>query len=260
VKRVAGALAVIGAMLIAIAACSLPVDDRATPIDPDQLRPALVNTTTTTTTAPPTTLPAQTVPPDTSSTDDSTPTTTTTTTVVPTLTTRVSLFYTIRLTNELQRFQRPMNDGVTLAQVQSELEQPQPDVSAFDLRSSVRPGLISSLVLDRGTLTIALDQATFEAMPEQQRQRAIAQIVLTFTSFATADAGAVGGVVFQIDGQGIAVFVPATEIQSEVGAELSYEDFEPWIAGNTVTNPPESTVPVSPPGTTQPPVSSSLPG
>lgn len=223
-----------------LAACSLPVDDQPKRIDTEQVPPELLNTTTTTTT---TTVPA-TVPPSTDPDDSEPPTTTTTTTTIPGLTSNVSIYYTISISDDLQSYQRLLPSPVPLQQVTSELETPSPELTTYNLRSSVVPGLIAGLNFDRSVLTVALDRTTFDEMPDDQKRRAIAQIVLTYTSFVTSDAGAVGSVRFEIDGEGIAVFVPATGANSEPGAELKFADFQPWIASSTS---PTTTTTVAPP-------------
>jgi hypothetical protein len=71
------------------------------------------------------------------------------------------------------------------------------------------PGLIDDISpVERATATVTLDPTVLDRMSEPNRQRAIAQIVLTLTSFVTTDAGAIGFVQFEVDGEGFSVFAP----------------------------------------------------
>lgn len=249
-RRLWVALAIATAAVLS--ACSIPVDDEPNRIDPEQLPPELTQTTTTTTT----TTVAPTTPPSTDP-DDTEPTTTTTTTQPNVPAIPVGLYYTISNSDDLLSFQRLLpGPVVTLQQIVVELESPVPELSSFNLQSSVSPGLIADLSFERSVLTVSLDRATFEGTADERKQRAIAQIVLTFTSFVTPDAGAVGSVRFVIDGEGIPVFVPATGANSEPGAELKFADFQPWIASTStsVTTTTTTTAP-PPPGTTVAPSS-----
>jgi hypothetical protein len=86
--------------------------------------------------------------------------------------------------------------------------------------------------------TVPLDRDVVEGMSEANLRRAIAQLVLTLTSFSTDDSGAIGRVRFEIEGEGFEVFVPAFGGNSEPGQELVFEDFESL---RDTTAPPTTT-------------------
>ena len=67
-------------------------------------------------------------------------------------------------------------------------------------------------------------------MPETQQRRAIAQMVLTFTSFRTTDQGNIGYVTFESDGEPYEVYVPVDDDMSEPGGQLAFADFAELIA------------------------------
>lgn len=256
-----GRVAVLCAFALIPVACSLPADDRVTQIDPDRLPAALANTTTTSTT----TTTTSTVAPASTSPLDSSPTTSTSTTL-PTLTAPVSIFYTISGSDDLQSLRVFLPEPVSLRQVIAQLETPSSELSSYNLRSSVRRGLIDDVVLDRAVLTVSLDRATFEVMADVQRRRAVAQIVLTFTSFATSDAGAVGFVRFEIEGEPISVFVPASDSTTEPGAPLAFADFQQLVVNTTPVATPTTTTSTSVPdgsipdtATTAPPAATTPP-
>jgi hypothetical protein len=122
-------------------------------------------------------------------------------------------------------------------------------LTQIGLRTSVRPGLIADVVLERGVATIVLDPSVLARMPEPQQRRAIAQMVLTFTSFKTTDQGNIGYVTFVSDGEPYEVFVPIDDDMSEPGGLLAFADFAEMIA--TSSAPTDSTPPVpSDPDTT----------
>ena len=242
------ALAVLSPMLLLVA-CAIPNDETATPLDPDGLPPAIVNTTTTTTT---TTIPTTTTvaaPPVSS--DGSTPTSssTTTSTLPPTLTAPVVLYYTIGSTDSVRPLQRELAADPTLTELIAQLTTPLPDVAELGLRSSVRPNLIDNVTVDRGTASVALDPAELDRLSDTTLRRAISQLVLTLTSFRTPDQGAIGTVRFETDGEGFAVDVPAFGGQSDPGEPLAFTDFASLVAGTsappTTTQPTTSTDPVT---------------
>ena len=214
------------APILLVAACALPTDERATPYDRDDLPPAIANTTTTSTTT--TTVPTTTVPP----TDSSEPTVPApTTTNVVFASTDVDLYYTVGFSDEMARLKRPLPDDASTAQVINQLESPHPEVAELRYQTSVRRGMVTGdVVVDRGVGTVNLDQDIVEEMSETNLRRAIAQLVLTLTSFSTESNGAIGRVRFEIDGEGFEVFVPAFGGSSEPGEELAFEDFSSLIA------------------------------
>lgn len=213
------------------AACGLPADDQVTTYNADELPDVLANTTTTSTSTTTTTLaPPSTasIPADASTTSSSVP---------AVATTRVEVFYTLGFSDGLQ----PINlnlpfEQVTLPQLTSVLETPPAELTSFNLRSSVRPGLIGGIVPDRGTATVELSQEVLNRMTSSQVRRSIAQIVLTLTSFVTPNDGAIGQVRFTVDGEPIPVFLPADGGDSEPGEPVAYSDFGVLVTPITPTS------------------------
>jgi hypothetical protein len=243
-------LVLAAAPILLVAACALPTDERATPLDRDNLPAAIANTTTTTTTT--TTPPTTTVVPPTGSTEPTVPAPTTTTPGFAA--NAVDLYYTVNFTNDLIRLKRQLPDDVTIAGVIDQLERPLPEFVELGYRTAVQRGMVTGPpVVDRGVATVALDRDVIEGMSEPNLRRAIAQLVLTLTSFRTDDSGAVALVRFEIDGEGFEVFVPAFGGNSEPGQELAFEDFESLrvtTATNTTTT--TSTTTPTPPPTSDP--------
>ena len=233
----------VAAPSLLLVACAIPTDETTTPLDPDGLPPAIVNTTTTTTTT------TTTIPQPPVSGDSSVATTTSsTTTLPPTLTAPVVLYYTIGSTDAVRPLQRELAADPTLTELIAQLSSPLPDVAELGLRSSVRPDLIESVTVDRGTATVALNPGELDRISDTPLRRAISQLVLTLTSFRTPDQGAIGTVRFETDGEGFAVDVPAFGGQSDPGEPLAFTDFASLVAGTsasttTTTEPPTSTEP-----------------
>lgn len=256
-RRVAVVLALIVTPL-AVQACSLPPDERVTRLDADELGPELVNpTTTTTTTVPPTTVP-QTTDPSASGPG----TTTTTTTIAEAVTELQRIYYTIGSSDDLQAIRLPLPERVSYAGIRNELESPRPEVRTVRLATAVPTGLVSGFRFDATTvtLTISLDADTFGGLTESRRRRAIGQLVLTYTSFAPVDTGAIGFVNFAIDDAPISVFVPRTGGSSDDGQPLTFADFAPLLGDASSdpneTTPPNTSPPTDPlPATTAPPTS-----
>lgn len=224
--------------MLVFAACSLPTDERAVPYDRDDLPPAIANTTTTSTTTTSTTTTTTTaVPP---ANGGSTPETTTTT-EAPTRTVLIDLFYTIGFSDEVARLTRVFQEDAPIQQVIQQLETPLSDVGGFGLRTFVPRGMVLETNFERGVATVALDASIVEPMSDTSLRRAIAQLVLTITSYETPGGGNVGLVRFESDGAGFAVFVPDFGGSSEPGEEVAFEDFAPLIASTTVTNPTTTT-------------------
>jgi hypothetical protein len=250
VRRVALLLA----LPVIVLACSIPVDDQVDRIDPDRMG-GLQNTTTTSTTTTSTTVPVTTTlePPVTDPAATEAPSTTTTTTIATRLT-PVTIYYTLSNTETLQSFrvELPGNSGPSLEQVTSELQNPIADLPSLGLQTAVRPGLITGVSLSRAVLTVTLAREVLDSMSDSQKRRAVAQIVLTFTSFTTPDSGAVAFVSFVYnDGEQLEVPLPATG--SPTADLLAFEDFKSLItgAGGTTTVPPPTEPP--PPATSTPP-------
>ncbi len=84
--------------------------------------------------------------------------------------------------------------------------------------------------------TVSLDAEIVDELSETNLRRAIAQLVLTLTSFSTDDHGAIGRVRFDVDGEGFEVFVPAFGGSSDPGEELAFEDFADLIASTTANH------------------------
>ena len=254
--RLAGRIAVIGAALavpIALGACSLPVDERVTPVDRDQFGDQLTQDTTTTSTTTSTTVATTTTVPD----DTSVATEQPTTTVALVETETVTVYYTRGTTDVMHPVEHIRGANTPVDELIRLLERPS-GISTFGYQSAVRPGLIERIApIDRGVATVTLDPSVLDIMSEPVRQRAIAQIVLTVTSFRTANAGNIGRVRFEVDGEGLQVFVPALGGQSEPGEELAFTDFQSLIAttpDQAPATPPPSTDPAGPPPTADPPV------
>jgi hypothetical protein len=234
---------VVLALSAALSACSLPTNEGVTPIDADGLPPEIAlttttSTTTTTTTAPP---PPTSVPPATTA-----PTTPPPSTTEAPAATGVDVYY-VDSNDGIQRLQRPLADPVSLQSVITELEQPRDDVSStYRLRSALEPNLIGSAVPDRGVLTVSLNGSVWEPMSDRNKRLAIAQIVLTFTSFTIPGEGNIGSVVLQVDGNAIPVFIPdGTTV--DPGTPVVFQDFAATVLGTggttTTTAPLETTVP-----------------
>ncbi|PIE32372.1 MAG: hypothetical protein CSA55_03425 [Ilumatobacter coccineus] len=192
-----------------VAGCSLPIDDGVDTYNPRDLPDELVSETTTTTTT----------------------IATTTATDVPSATTEpepntqpIQIFYHLGFTDTLQPLELERAQPVPLSVVKDLLESPS-GISEYGLRTSVRFGLIAEVTLARGVATVDLDPAVIERMTSIELRRAVAQIVLTYTSFRTADLGAIGQTRFTVDDGGFSVYVPSLGGSSEPGAPLAYEDF-----------------------------------
>jgi hypothetical protein len=219
------------AVLGLVGACSLPVDERVTPLDQRAIPDDLTEPTTTTTTTTSTTVPPTTAPQDTGV--DSVDTTTTTQPTIPTET--VTVYYTRGPSDVMQPVGVPRPVLTPVEELVSLLERP---TGIGELRTSLLPGLIDDISpVERATVTVVLDPDILDRMSEPNRQRAIAQIVLTLTSFVTADAGAIGLVRFEVDGEGFSVFVPGFGGSSEPGEPLAFDDFSSLI----VTSPSPTT-------------------
>lgn len=212
-------------------ACSLPTDERVSPYNPADLPADLTNTTTTSTTTT-TTLPI--VPDSAPPGQDST---TSTSTVAPPLTSPVEIFYTIGFSDEVQPVRRDLFSPVPISAVISQLESPSRDITAGGLRSAVRAGLIKEVLLERATATVVLDPVALDRLSNDEQLRATAQIVLTLTSFVTADEGAIGFVRFEVDGDAIAVFVPSLGGSSDPGEPLAFIDFASLVVETSLAPP-----------------------
>lgn len=232
---------------IALSACNLPTDERVTPINADDLPELLTNTTTTTTTtmAPPTSEPPDSGPAPTE------PSTTTTTTIGPTLTTFVVVYYTSGSTDRLVPLQRELPPAaVQLTTIVDLLEAPV-GIAELGLRSSVRFGLLDAVTIERGVATVSLDPVILDRMSDREQQRAIAQIVLTLTSFQTVDQGNIGFVRFESEGEHYPVFVPSLSGTSQPDDLLAYSDFSSLVPALSATST-TTTAPASPPDGTDP--------
>ncbi len=230
--RVAAALL----LPLALISCSLPTDERVTPYNPADLPDDLTNTTTTSTTTTTTTLPGPISVPDGQST-----TTTTTTTLPALLTSPVDIYYTLGFSDEMQKIRRDQIPPVPIDAVITQLETPVGDIAQFGLRSAVRPDLIADVELERATATVTLNPSVLDRLSNDEQRRATAQIVLTLTSFLTADEGAIGFVRFEVDGEGFAVFVPSLGGSSDPGEPMAFIDFASLVVDTSLTSPTTTT-------------------
>jgi hypothetical protein len=248
IRRVAALLLV----PIIIVACSIPADDTVDLINDDDLR-GLQNTTTTTSTT--TTIAPTTLEPPGSTDATATTVSTAPATTQATRTMPMTVYYTLGTTDTMVPLRRDLPD-TSLQQVVNELQTPVADLASYGLQSWVREGLIVGTTLSRGTLDVSFNRAVFDSMSDTQKRRAIAQIVLSFTVFTTADAGSVAFVrLLFSDGEGISVPLPETGTSTEPGAPLNFEDFRSLIAsttGPTTSTVTTTTLPTEPPDTTSP--------
>ena len=143
----------------------------------------------------------------------------------------------------------------------SQLESPSRDITTGGLRSSVRAGLIQEVLLERATATVVLDPVALDRLSNDEQRRATAQIVLTLTSFVTADEGAIGFVRFEVDEDPIAVFVPSLGGSSDPGEPLAFIDFASLVVDTSLSPPIGDTTgtTTSPPTTTAAPTETSAP-
>jgi hypothetical protein len=170
----------------------------------------------------------------------------------------VVIYYADRATDGMQGLRRLLLEPLSLESVIGQLERPPEDLGSYGVNSDVRAGLVGPTNLDRSVLTVSLNGSVFEAMNEGDLRSAIAQMVLTFTSFAVPGEGNIGSVIFQVDGQPIQVYIPKTGTLSEPGQPVVFDDFAPLVVGTTGTTtttsaPPTESVP--PTQTTAPPQS-----
>lgn len=259
-RRIALLGLVAGAAALAATSCSIPADERVTPIGNNDLGPELADPTTTSTS---TTTTTTTGPPVTTE-----PGETTTSTVAPTTlpvpTVNVTVFYSIANSDSMYLLVQPLPGPgpVSLVAIAGLLETPITDLRSSNLNTAVRRGLISQLVFDTDTavLTVALDSTVFEPMPEEQRQRAIAQVVLTFTSNPAPSAGNIGSVRFTVDDEPISIFSPATNTATEIGEPVLFGDFRSLLGATP--DAPSTTSTTSPSGNSAevPITSDSVPG
>jgi hypothetical protein len=244
---------VVWSLTLLLGACSLPANEGVTPIDAGGLPPEIANTTTTTTTTSTTTTvpPPTSVPPETSA-----PTTPAPTTAPPASNSSpIDIYYVDRATSNMKRLRRDLLEPVTLNSVITQLEQPPDDLASYDVRTAMQPDLIGPTSLDRSVLTVSLNSSVFDAMNDEEKRLAIAQLVLTFTSFAVPGEGNIGSVIIQVDGTGIPVYLPNPATTVEPGTPVVFDDFASLVVGTgattTTTSLPTESVPPS--ATTSPP-------
>lgn len=256
-KRVPLLLAAVG-LLAGVGACGIQPDDRMTPLAADDLSDALRNTTTTSTTT------TTTEPPAIESTPTSdppeAPETTTTTTVPSPLppTQPTDVYYVYFGSNAIQRLPLSLPyDPVVVQHLVDALEQPpaNADLAGANLTTALVPGLVQGEVhVERGLATVALDEEVLGTMSSTQQPRAIAQIVLTLTDFRTGGPGrTIGQVRFTINGEPVAVFVPALGTTS--AEPVAYEDFESLLIETDTEPTTTTTTPTTslPENTAEPP-------
>ena len=230
----------------ALGACSLPADEGVTPIDADGLPPEIANTTTTSTTTTTTTTPPAT---DERAAGDHGADDAAATTDRRLRRRRrqpVDIYYADRATDGMQRLQRQLLEPLSLQSVISQLEQPPDDLASYGVRTALEPDLIGATILERWVLTVSLNGSRVrEPMNEDQKRLAIAQMVLTFTSFTVPGEGNIGRWSFQVDGTPIPVFIPdGTTRRPWHAGRLRRLRVDRWSAppGRTTTSaPPETT-------------------
>lgn len=225
-----------GAAVIAVG-CGLPADDSITPYQNDDLGAALTETTSTTIATTTTTV----VPPVIDSSDS----TTSTTVVTPGDTVRV--YYTVGVSDSMQLVNRPVPADFSLTALTELLAQRPDEPGTGNLRTAVTSDLIDGESFERGTVTVSLDAEALGRIDDDQARRAIAQIVLTLTSFRTPDQANIGAVRFAVDGDQIPVFVPSRGANSVEGEPLIFSDFSLLLS--TPATPPSVTTPTAPPTT-----------
>jgi hypothetical protein len=236
-RRIVLAIGAAVAVSFVAAACGLPTDDRVTPYNvndiPDQLTEPTTTTTSTTTTTTTTTMPPPTLPGETT-------TSTSSTSTLPIVLEPITVYYTIGSSDDLRPLDVNRGEDPSPQEVVAALES-STGLTQIGLRTSVRPGLIADVRLERGVATIVLEPSVLTRMPEAQQRRAIAQMVLTFTSFKTTDQGNIGYVTFESDGEPYEVFVPIDDDMSEPGGLLAFADFAEMIA---TASAPTATAPI----------------
>lgn len=237
---------------VAIAACGISPDSGVTHIPAGDLGDVTATTTTTTTTT-------TTVVPETSPATSSTPslppetttTSTTTTTIESVQSWPVSVYYVPRGDDTtvkkvvVQQAEPTVNDVLRL------LSSPLPRVTELDLSTAVTPDLVASYDIQRRQTNLDLDPTAFERMTEAKLRQAIAQLVLTLTTFVPAEQGAIGAVSFSVGGEPISVIIPG-EGQTDPGEPVVFGDFRSWIdppldGPATTTAPPTTTPTTDPP-------------
>ena len=242
-RRTAVSVAMVAVISLAVAACGLPTDERVTPYNvddiPDQLTEQTTTTTSTTTTTTTTTLPPPTVPGETAP-----PTAPSTTTTLPALVEPITVYYTIGSSDDISPLEVNRRENPSTQEVVAALESTT-GLSALGLRTSVRPGLIMDVIPERGVATIVLDPTVLDRMSEAQQRRAIAQMVLTFTSFRTPDQGNIAFVTFESDGEPYVVFVPAFDDMSGPDDLLAFDDFADLIVSTSASTGPSTTTTTS---------------
>jgi hypothetical protein len=163
----------------------------------------------------------------------------------------------------MQPVRRLLLEPVSLQNVINQLEQPPDDLSSYGVTSALDPDLIDpSSSLDRSVLTLSLNSSVFDAMNEDEKRQAIAQMVLTFTSFAVPGEGNIGSVIIQVDGVPIPVYIPNESTTREAGIPVVFDDFATLVVGTTGATTTTSVAPeesVPPTQTTAPPPGSGGP-
>ena len=120
--------------------------------------------------------------------------------------------------------------------------------------TTLEPGLIGPTSLARSVLTVSLNSPVFDAMNDDQKRLAIAQMVLSFTSFAVPGEGNIGSVIIQVDGIPKAVFIPREGTTRDAGLPVYFDDFSTMVVGTT-----GATATTAPPETTEPPTQTTAP-
>jgi hypothetical protein len=133
----------------------------------------------------------------------------------------LDIYYVDRTNSDAMKTLRRLLLGpLSLQNVITQLEQPG-DLASYGVRTALEPGLIGPPTLDRSVLTLSLNSLVWDTMSDDQKRLAIAQMVLTFTSFSVPGEGNVGSVIIQVDGTPISVFLPGPGTTSELGVPPS---------------------------------------
>ena len=181
-----------------------------------------------------------------------------TTTTLSAQTKPVTVYYTLGSGDELSPLTLPQLTSTSLSTVAELLSSPPVDIGEYNLRTAVPHGLILAIPFDRNVAVVGLDPTVLDRMSDPAERRAIAQMVLTFTSFTTPTAGNVSAVRFQVDGEPYEVFVPALGGTGQPDQLLVFSDFSELIATGTTAFPTTETSTTGPgPDTTAAPTDAS---
>lgn len=218
--RLRPVIAGLPALAIAIAACGVPTGDGTfEQIATDEISPALAaEATTTTTTIVATTIVAS-------------PTTGPTTTIGPESFDTVEIYFLSR--DLLRPVELTVPAPVANTDVIQLLEDGPPE-SATGLDSAVPEGLVISLDIAGGVVTINLNESEFREIDRRDQQNAIAQMVFTYI----LNLQGVGQALFTVEGEPLAVFRGDNRLTFE---PVAIDDYSNLLADQPITPPPPTT-------------------